>query len=94
MLALLLAFSETLGKSARPARSATISKLQTLWAFFQAKNIRRTVILTAAEEMTVNAPAAPEIIKASLTKQIDSWQKTAARYRSEPDVREGTLRIG
>jgi hypothetical protein len=37
-----------------------------LWA--QAKNIRRTVIMTAAEEMTVNAPAAPEIIKASLTK--------------------------
>jgi hypothetical protein len=34
--------------------------------------------------MTVNAPAAPEIIKVSATKQIDSWQKTAARYRSEP----------
>lgn len=49
--------------------------------------------MTAAEEMTVNAPAAPEIIKASLTKQIDSWQKTAARYRSEPDVREGTLEL-
>ena len=26
-------------------------------------------------------------------KQIDSWQKTAARYRSEPDVREGTLEL-
>jgi hypothetical protein len=93
VLALLLAFSETLGKSAQTAALSYNIEAANLWAFFQAKNIRRTVILTAAEEMTVNAPAAPEIIKASLTKQIDSWQKTAARYRSEPDVREGTLEL-
>jgi hypothetical protein len=51
------------------------------------------VVLTAAEEMTVNAPAAPELIKASMTKQIDTWQKTAARYRSEPEVQEGTAEL-
>jgi len=43
--------------------------------------------------MTVNAPAAPEVIKVSATKQIDSWQKTAARYRSEPETREGTTEL-
>src|SRR3954466_6957470 len=77
VLALLLAFSETLGKSAQTSAISSYIEASNLWAFFQAKNIRRTVVLTAAEEMTVNAPAAPEIIKASLTK-IDSWQKTAA----------------
>jgi hypothetical protein len=93
VLALLLAFSETLGKSAQTRAISYNVEAANLWAFFQAKNIRRTVVLTAAEEMIVNAPAAPEIIKASVTKQIDTWQKTAARYRSEPDVREGTIEL-
>ena len=28
-----------------------------------------------------------------MAKQIDTWQKTAARYRSEPDVQEGTVEL-
>jgi Domain of unknown function (DUF4337) len=93
VLALFLAFSETLGKSAQTGAISYNIEAANLWAFFQAKNIRRTVVLTAAEEMTVNAPAAPEIIKAAATKQIDTWQKTATRYRSEPEVREGTVEL-
>jgi Domain of unknown function (DUF4337) len=93
VLALFLAFSETLGKSAQTGALSFNIEAANLWAFFQAKNIRRTVVLTAAEEMTVNAPAAPELIKASMTKQIDTWQKTAARYRSEPEVQEGTVEL-
>ena len=82
VLALLLAFSETLGKSAQTGAISYNIEAANLWAFFQAKNIRRTVVLTAAEEMTVDTPASPEIIKAAAIKQIDSWGKTAARYRS------------
>src|SRR5215471_13634577 len=93
VLALFLAFSETLGKSAQTTALSYNIEAANLWAFFQAKNVRRTVVLTAAEEMTVNAPAAPEPIKASMTKQIDTWQKTAARYRSEPEVQEGTVEL-
>ena len=93
VLALLLAFSETLGKSAQTGAISYNIEAANLWAFFQAKNIRRTVVLTAAEEMTVNAPAASDVIKASMTKQIDTWQKAAARYRSEPDVQEGTVEL-
>jgi hypothetical protein len=51
------------------------------------------VVLTAAEEMAASAPAANDVVKASMAKQIDTWQKTAARYRSEPDVREGTVEL-
>ena len=93
VLALLLAFSETLGKSAQTGAISYNIEAANLWAFFQAKNIRRTVVLTAAEEMTVNAPAASDVIKASMTKQIDTWQKTAARYRSEPEIQEGTVEL-
>jgi hypothetical protein len=93
VLALFLAFSETLGKSAQTGAISYNIEAANLWSFFQAKNVRRTVVLTAAEEMTVNAPAAPEVIKASATKQIDVWQKTAARYRSEPETREGTMEL-
>jgi Domain of unknown function (DUF4337) len=93
VIALCLAFSETLGKSAQTGAISYNVEAANLWAFFQAKNIRRTVVLTAAETMAVGAPAANDIVKASAAKQIDTWQKTAARYRSEPDVREGTIEL-
>jgi Domain of unknown function (DUF4337) len=93
VMALFLALSETLGKSAQTAALSYNVEASNLWAFFQAKNIRRTVVLTAAEEMTVNAPAAPEAVRAAATKQIENWQKTAARYRSEPEVKEGTVEL-
>jgi hypothetical protein len=31
--------------------------------------------------------------KAALQKQIDAWQKTAARYRSEPETKEGSEQL-
>jgi len=93
VMALFLALSETLGKSAQTGALSYNIEASNLWAFFQAKNVRRTVVLTAAEGMTVSAAAAPEAAQAAATKQIDSWQKTAARYRSEPEVREGTVEL-
>jgi hypothetical protein len=93
VMALFLALSETLGKSAQTGAIGYNIEAANLWAFFQAKNIRRTVVLTAAEQMAINAPAAPDLIKAPMTKQIDNWQKTAARYRSEPEVQEGTVEL-
>lgn len=94
VLALFLALSETLGKSAQTASISYNIEAANLWAFFQAKNIRRTVVLTAAEEMLVNAIGASDAqLKEAMTKQIDTWQKIAARHRSEPDVREGTVEL-
>ena len=81
VMALFLAFSETLGKSAQTGALSYNIEAANLWAFFQAKNVRRTVVLTAAEEMMVNATAASEAVKA------------AARYRSEPEIREGTVEL-
>jgi hypothetical protein len=93
VLALFLAVSETLGKSAQTAALSYNIEASNLWSFFQAKNIRRTVVLTAAEAMAIDAAAASEANKPALTKQIETWRSVAARYRSEPDVQEGTVEL-
>jgi len=94
VMALCLAFSETLGKSEQTEAMTLNIKASDLWNFFQAKTIRRTVVLTATEakiaEATVNAEAEA---KQPIAKQIADWQKTAARYRSEPETREGTVEL-
>ncbi len=94
IIALCLALSETLGKG---AQTETISKnveASNLWAFFQAKTIRRTVVQTAAEQARFTLGAiGDDAARAAAQKQIDDWQKTAARYRSEPQTGEGTEQL-
>jgi hypothetical protein len=91
IIALFLAFSETLGKSANTEALILNIKASDTWSFFQAKTIRRTVVQAAADEMKVEAiSAADNPAKAAMSKQIEEWQKTAARYRSEPETQEGS----
>jgi plasmid stabilization system protein ParE len=86
LLALVLAFAETLGKSAQTAALVSHIEASNTWAFFQAKTIRQTTIRTAAQEMEAQSGAkAPEAVR----KQIDSWKKTVERYESEPETGEG-----
>ena len=49
ILALFLAFSETLGKSAQTETISANVKLSDTWSYFQAKDIRKTVVNAAAE---------------------------------------------
>ena len=94
VIALCLALSETLGKGAQTESISKNVEASNLWAFFQAKSIRRTVIQTASEQSKLSGSAsADEATKAALQKQIDEWQKTAARYRSEPETHEGTEQL-
>ncbi|TYO66416.1 DUF4337 domain-containing protein [Bradyrhizobium hipponense] len=94
VLALFLAISETLGKGAQTESISKNVEASNLWAFFQAKSIRRTVVQTAADQgkLTLGA-ATDDAIKAAAQKQIEDWQKTAARYRSEPETGEGTEQL-
>jgi len=48
IIALCLALSETLGKGAQTESISKNVEASNLWAFFQAKSIRRTQIQTAA----------------------------------------------
>ncbi|MBI3434366.1 MAG: DUF4337 domain-containing protein [Proteobacteria bacterium] len=94
IIALFLAFSETLGKSAQTGAISYNVEAANLWAFFQAKNIRRTTVLTASEQMVLAAAATSDAAaKSAMAVQIDTWRKAAARYRSEPETREGTLEL-
>jgi hypothetical protein len=98
VIALCLAFSETLGKSAQTNALNHQIEASNLWNFFQAKNIRRTSTIVAIEQMKVDVLGAAEgPQKAAMTKQIDEWNKTAARYRSEPEAGggkgEGTVEL-
>jgi Domain of unknown function (DUF4337) len=90
VLALFLSFSETLGKSAQTEAISANVESSNLWAFFQAKTIRMTTVRTAAEELKLEAASVSDpATKAAMDKQIDAWQKTAARYDSEPETHEG-----
>jgi hypothetical protein len=93
VLALFLAFSETLGKSAQTEGISGNVEASNLWAFFQAKTIRRTVVQTAAEAVKLVDPGSNDAAKAAIAKQLDDWQKTAARYRSEPETHEGSVEL-
>ncbi len=94
VIALCLALSETLGKGAQTESISKNVEASNLWAFFQAKSIRRTVVQTASDQSRLSLGAAgDDTAKAALQKQIDDWQKTAARYRSEPETGEGTEQL-
>jgi ABC-type nickel/cobalt efflux system permease component RcnA len=90
VLALFLAVAEMGGKGAQTNALRLQVEASDLWNFFQAKNIRRTVTIVAAENAkTEQATTTDEARKAALTRQIDEWTKTAARYRSEPGAAHG-----
>jgi len=83
ILALVLAFSETLGKSAATAALSYNIEASNLWAFYQSKTIRRTTLRTEAEHLAVqnDSPKAKE--------QVKKWKDTAERYQNEPETGEG-----
>jgi hypothetical protein len=94
VIALFLALSETLGKGAQTEAISKNVEASNLWAFFQAKSIRRTTVQVAAEQGKISlGSAADDATKVALQKQIEDWQKTAARYRSEPETGEGTEQL-
>ena len=94
VLALFLAFSETLGKSAQTTAITLNVTSNDLWAFFQAKTIRMTVLRTAAEQSQTDADnTTDETAKARLLKTIDSWKKTSERYDDEPATNEGRKQL-
>ncbi|MGY3619942.1 DUF4337 domain-containing protein [Bradyrhizobium sp. USDA 10063] len=94
VIALFLALSETLGKGAQTEAISKNVEASNLWAFFQAKSIRRTAVQTAAEQTKLSlATITDDAARAAIQKQIEDWQKTAARYRSEPETGEGTEQL-
>ena len=84
VLALVLAFSETLGKAAQTEALSANIEASNLWAFFQAKTIRQTTLRTASEALVAQGAS-----QEAARKQVDAWNKTVDRYQSEPETGEG-----
>jgi hypothetical protein len=88
VIALFLAFSETLGKSAQTAALSFNVEASNLWAFYQAKTIRQTALQASNEILKIdrmkvnNEPN--DAVKKALDDRIELLTKTIARYDSEP----------
>lgn len=94
VIALFLALSETLGKGAQTELISKNVEASNLWAFFQAKSIRRTVVEATSDQARLSLGVmGDDAAKAALQKQIEAWGKTSARYRSEPETGEGSEQL-
>jgi len=94
VIALCLALSETLEKGAQTEAISKNVEASDLWAFYQAKTVRRTVVQTAAEQSKLFlGTGISEAATSAAQKQIEDWQKAAARYASEPDTGEGSTQL-
>ena len=83
-------FSETLGKGAQTEAITENIEASDLWAFFQAKDIRRTMVNVAADQTDLLAAGLTDpAAKAAIDKQIETWRKTAERYESDPKAGNG-----
>jgi hypothetical protein len=92
VLAALLAVCAVGGDNAtKDANKANIDATNT-WAFFQAKNIRRTSFTLAADELelTLQAhPAMPAEARAAIEAKVKSYRDTVKRYARDPESKEG-----
>ena len=80
VLALFLAFAETLGKSSQTEGISLNIRASDTWNFFQAKTIRQTTLRTAAEALAVEVATRPDdAYKAAMTKQVEAWNATVKR---------------
>jgi len=94
VLALFLACSEMLGKSAQTQAITDNVASNDLWAFFQAKTIRIAVLTTATEQLQLQAERVTDPdVKARLQKRIDEWKASVARYDDEPSTNEGRKQL-
>lgn len=90
VLALFLALSETLGKSAQTEVIATNVAVNDTWAFYQARVIRITILRTATEALEVQGAGITDPAqKTARDKVLDGWRKNAKRYDSDPVEKEG-----
>jgi len=94
VLAMLLAIASLGGDNAtKETINANILASDT-WAFYQAKNIRQTSNLIAANELqaqiAIQGAALDDAARQSLQQSIQRYQDTVARYESEPDPNDPT----
>lgn len=90
VLALFLAFSEAGGKQSEGHTISANIDASNLWAFFQAKTIRRSTLLTNAEAMDVTIAATQDSeARTRMQALVEKWRRDAQRLETEPETNEG-----
>ena len=95
VLALCLALVETGAKSTQTAAISANVTTNDLWAFYQARSIRETVVTTAAElTETLKAGVADPAMRAAMEAQQKAWRDRAARWADDPAGGDGRKQLG
>jgi Domain of unknown function (DUF4337) len=90
--AMLLAITGLGGQNATKEALNSNIQASNYFNFFQAKNMRQTAFILAADEFELawnNDPQLSEDAKAALRRKLEDYRKTVARYESEPETGEG-----
>lgn len=79
------------GNAAKDGARAHIEASNT-WAFFQAKNIRRTAIVMAADELELQIKAQPDMpaeARQAFEAKLKDYRATAQKLTTDPERKEG-----
>lgn len=92
VLAVILAVASTGGGNAAKEATARNIEASNLWAFFQAKNMRRTSYQIAAEDLEAMATANPDWpadAKAAAATRLENYRQRIALLTSDKERNEG-----
>lgn len=92
VLAALLAVVETAGKNAQTQFLSHQVEASNLWAFYQAKTIRRTVLMSAVDRLQLDRSLMSEAQSETgmaIDRRLAAWRADVDRWESEPDTGEG-----
>jgi shikimate kinase len=92
ILAMVLAIASLGGSNAMKEATQENILAANAYAFYQAKNIRQTSYKLAASDLELQLAREPNMnatAKAMFEKKIEDYKKTAERYESEPENKEG-----
>ena len=92
ILAMVLAIASLGGSNAMKEATQENILAANAYAFYQAKNIRQTSFKLAANDLEVQLAKEPNMnanAKALIEKKIEEYKKTADRYESDPESKEG-----
>ena len=91
-LAMVLAIASLGGSNAMKEAAHENILAANTYSFYQAKAIRQQALKIAISDLELKLasdPKMPPQIKDLFTKKIEEYQKTIARYESEPETKEG-----
>jgi hypothetical protein len=92
IFAMLLAITSLGGANAAKEAINNNILASNFFNFYQAKNMRQTALVLAADEFEIAwlaDPAIPDTTKQAMRSKLEDYKKTIARYESEPETNEG-----